>query len=106
MAFVNYLAQPRFSVSSIPKTCRVRSALSMTFIDDSVSPRILVSQGMDAFRKGDVQGSIEYFDKADAKVADGSLTPFLWQRGLSYYYADRFEDASKQVSWLLVGGKK
>ena len=63
---------------------------------DSVSPRILVSQGMEAFRKGDVQGSISLFDKADSLSADGSLTPFLWQRGLSLYYADRFEDASKQ----------
>lgn len=68
----------------------------MAFIDENASPRALVSQGMEAFRNGDVEESIEYFDKADTKVPDGSLTPFLWQRGLSYYYADRFLDASKQ----------
>ncbi|CAB9505107.1 Inherit from NOG: expressed protein [Seminavis robusta] len=63
---------------------------------EGVTPRQLVSKGMDAFRNGDVDGSIKLFDQADAMIPDGSLTPFLWQRGLSYYYADQFEDASKQ----------
>lgn len=80
-----------------PKTpTRLHLAFSGS-IDDRVSPRALVAQGMEAFQKGDVKGSIDLFDRADAKVPDGSLTPYLWQRGLSYYYADQFEDASKQV---------
>lgn len=62
------------------------------------SPRQLVSQGMQAFRRGNVQGSIDLFDQADRMVPDGSLRPFLWQRGISYYYADRFQDGSDQVS--------
>ena len=70
--------------------------------DSGVSPRMLVSQGMEAFRKGDIQTSIDLFDQADSLVSDGSLTPFLWQRGLSLYYADRFEDASKQVSFRFL----
>jgi hypothetical protein len=82
---------------------RVPLALSMapkmTFTD-GISPRQLVAQGMDAFRKGDVHGSIQLFDQADAMLPDGSLTPFLWQRGLSYYYADQFEVASKQARAL------
>jgi hypothetical protein len=69
---------------------------------DSISPRQLVAQGMDAFRRGDVQGSIALFDQADAMTPDGSLAPFLWQRGLSYYYADQFEDASKQARSLCL----
>ena len=69
--------------------------------DDVASPRLLVSQGMEAFRQGNVQRSIELFDRAESKVPDGSLTPFLWQRGISYYYVDRFEDASKQVIYQL-----
>lgn len=93
-ALLHFDLTPRSSLN-IPTTKKV-SSLSMANVDDSASPRTLVSQGMEAFRQGDVSGSIEFFDKADSKVADGSLTPFLWQRGLSYYYADRFEDASKQ----------
>ena len=73
------------------------SSTPPTFMDEVVSPRQLVSQGMEAFRRGDIQGSIDLFDKADAKVPDGSLRPYLWQRGLSLYYADRFQDASEQV---------
>lgn len=57
---------------------------------------VLVSQGMRLFSSGDVDGSIELFDRADATVPDGSLRPFLWQRGLSYYYANRFPEGSEQ----------
>jgi len=41
------------------------------------------------------QGSIEDFDAALA--ADPSLLPYLWQRGLSLYYVQRFEEGAKQV---------
>ena len=88
------------STQSVPTRSLSIAMASLTGIDDGVSPRLLVSQGMEAFKKGDIKGSIDLFDKADAKVPDGSLTPFLWQRGLSLYYANRFEDASKQVRAL------
>ena len=54
----------------------------------------LVFRGMDAFRNGQVDLSIQLFDQAEA--IKPSLTPYLWQRGLSYYYADRFAEASQQ----------
>jgi hypothetical protein len=63
-----------------------------------LSPRQLVRQGMDRFRGGDIAGSIDSFDLADRAVPDGSLRPFLWQRGISYYYANQFEKGSQQVS--------
>jgi len=59
------------------------------------SPKALVSRGMEAFRQGDIDGSIFFFDAADEKT-EGKLNPYLWQRGLSYYYADRFQEGSKQ----------
>ncbi|KAL3807499.1 hypothetical protein ACHAXA_003990 [Cyclostephanos tholiformis] len=31
-----------------------------------------------------------------ASVPRGSLTPYLWQRGISYYYLDRFRDGHEQ----------
>jgi lipoprotein NlpI len=49
---------------------------------------------MDAFQNGQVEESVRIFDSA-ASLAP-SLSPFLWQRGISLYYVDRFEDASKQ----------
>lgn len=89
-------AKPTTGFLTLPPTRSTPTFLSMVSLDDAETPRSLVSKGMEAFRNGDVKGSISYFDKADAKVPDGKLTPFLWQRGLSYYYDDRFEDASKQ----------
>ena len=56
--------------------------------------RTYARQGMTAFEKGDVEESIKLFDAAEE--ADPRYATRLWQRGLSYYYADRFKDARKQ----------
>mmetsp|Transcript_17087 Transcript_17087/g.22178 ORF Transcript_17087/g.22178 Transcript_17087/m.22178 type:complete len:246 (+) Transcript_17087:114-851(+) len=61
---------------------------------DQYSPRQLIDLGMRRFRSGDVIGSIECFDSAEHK--DSSIRPYLWQRGLSYYYADMFQLGSDQ----------
>ena len=50
--------------------------------------------GMAAFEKGEVEQSIALFDAAEE--ADPRYAARLWQRGLSFYYADRFADARKQ----------
>ena len=47
-----------------------------------------------ADRAGDVAGSIARFD--DARDAQPSLDPYLWQRGLSLYYAKRYADGAAQ----------
>ena len=44
-----------------------------------------MQSGMDKFRRADVNGSLEDFDSAMA--LDPQLRPYLWQRGLSLYYA-------------------
>jgi tetratricopeptide (TPR) repeat protein len=49
---------------------------------------------MEAFREGQVEKSIKLFDQAEA--AEPRMDPYLWQRGLSYYYANDFEKASQQ----------
>ena len=69
--------------------------------EENLSPRQLVQSGMNAFINGDIDSSIKYFDRADRSVPNGSLKPYLWQRGISYYYADRFQDGSDQVSMRL-----
>ena len=64
----------------------------------SESPRTLIRKGMQSFRDGDVSSSLMYFDRADE--SDGSLRPYLWQRGISYYYLDQFRQGSHQVHTL------
>jgi hypothetical protein len=56
--------------------------------------RDLVRTGMTQFRKGDIKGSLLSFDSA-VKIAP-SVSPYLWQRGISQYYNDDFTACSKQ----------
>eukprot|EP00271_Cylindrocystis_brebissonii_P016507 TRINITY_DN40205_c0_g1_i1.p1 TRINITY_DN40205_c0_g1~~TRINITY_DN40205_c0_g1_i1.p1 ORF type:complete len:298 (+),score=23.93 TRINITY_DN40205_c0_g1_i1:67-960(+) len=51
-------------------------------------------RGMQKFSQADIAGSIEEFDRA--LQLDPSQKPYLWQRGLSLYYANRFADGSAQ----------
>ncbi|KAL9180174.1 hypothetical protein ACHAXT_008144 [Thalassiosira profunda] len=60
------------------------------------SPRALVQKGMQAFKAGDVSSSLAFFDQADAALPDGSLRPYLWQRGITLYYLDQFKEGSDQ----------
>ena len=56
--------------------------------------RKYVSEGMSAFRQGRVSESIQLFDSAEQ--AEPRFTPFLWQRGLSYYYNEQYDLARQQ----------
>eukprot|EP00892_Ulva_mutabilis_P011136 jgi/Ulvmu1/8395/UM042_0102.1 len=53
-----------------------------------------ISDGMAQFRMGNVQASIELFDRA--MEARPTVKPYLWQRGLSLFYAGRYADAAEQ----------
>lgn len=50
---------------------------------------------MELFRRGDVEGSIMYFDEA-LLLGGAQLEPYLWQRGLSLYYAGRYREGAEQ----------
>lgn len=50
--------------------------------------RRLVLQGMAAFQRGDIEESLVNFDAA----------PHAWQRGLSLYYAERYDEAAAQFA--------
>ena len=45
--------------------------------------------GMEAFSQGRVADSVKLFDES---AQAGYPKAMLWQRGLSLYYADRFEE--------------
>nr|GMD40567.1 Lipoprotein like [Ipomoea batatas] len=53
-----------------------------------------IRRGMLLFRQGDVLGSLVEFDKAIE--LDPRQEEYLWQRGLSLYYLDRFEEGAEQ----------
>ncbi|XP_059652360.1 uncharacterized protein LOC132299633 [Cornus florida] len=55
---------------------------------------LAVRRGMLLFRQGDVLGSVMEFDKAIE--LDPRQKAYLWQRGLSLYYLDRFEEGAEQ----------
>ena len=57
-------------------------------------PKGLIQRGMVHFKLANIEVSIQDFDTAEQ--LDSRLTPYLWQRGLSYYYASRFEAGAKQ----------
>lgn len=71
---------------------RARAAASPGVAQDA---RVLYRQAQDAFVKdGDVRKSAELFDAVLAIAPE--VRPRLWQRGISLYYAGRYDDAAKQ----------
>lgn len=57
-------------------------------------PQAYVRRGMVNFKLAKIDESIADFDRAE--LLEPRLLPYLWQRGLSYYYAARFEEGAKQ----------
>lgn len=53
-----------------------------------------IRRGMLLFRQGEVPGSLSEFDKAIE--LDPRQKAYLWQRGLSLYYLDKFEEGAEQ----------
>lgn len=70
----------------------ISSRLHMAVDNSNLTPRQFVEEGMNSFRRGDMQGSIDNFD---ASVPPG-FRGYLWQRGISYYYAENFAAGSQQ----------
>jgi tetratricopeptide (TPR) repeat protein len=61
---------------------------------DVHNPQLYIKRGMASFQLGHIAASIDDFDRAEQLNSD--LTPYLWQRGLAYYYAERFDDGARQ----------
>ncbi|KAK7392047.1 hypothetical protein VNO78_20473 [Psophocarpus tetragonolobus] len=68
---------------------------ALTGADNNPRQALLaVRRGMLLFRQGDVLGSLVEFDKSIQ--LDPRQKAYLWQRGLSLYYLNRFEEAAEQ----------
>ena len=61
---------------------------------DSANPTLYIQRGMVSFKLGDIAPAIADFDRAEH--LNPALTPALWQRGIAYYYAGRFEEGARQ----------
>jgi lipoprotein NlpI len=57
-------------------------------------PQVYIQRGMTYFKLGYVAEALADFDRAEH--LNPALTPYLWQRGLGYYYAERFADGARQ----------
>lgn len=62
--------------------------------NDPNQPQAYIRRGMAHFKLANIEESIQDFDRAEQ--LDPRLSPYLWQRGLSYYYAERFKEGAKQ----------
>lgn len=58
------------------------------------NPAAYVQRGMVRFKLAQINESIDDFDTAE-RLKPG-ITPYLWQRGLSYYYAQNFTEGASQ----------
>ena len=68
------------------------------------NPNVYMQRGMTYFKLGSMAEAIADFDQAEQ--LNPALTPYLWQRGLAYYYAERFADGAKQFEVdLTVNGQ-
>ncbi|NDJ24953.1 hypothetical protein GS682_25570 [Nostoc sp. B(2019)] len=58
------------------------------------NPNVYIRRGMVNFQLAKIDESIQDFGMAEQ--LDARLKPYLWQRGLSYYYADKFAEGAQQ----------
>jgi len=66
-------------------------------------PTVYIQRGMTYFKLGHIAEAIADFDRAEH--LNPALTPYLWQRGLAYYYAERFADGANQFAVDLTVNK-
>ena len=68
--------------------------LTKALAEDPLNARLYVQRGMASFQLGNLTAAIDDFDRAEHLTP--TLTPYLWQRGIAYYYAERYADGAKQ----------
>lgn len=71
-----------------------RQRLSQRLMEEPQNAKLYVLRGMACFKLGEIAAAIADFDRAEQYSP--RLTPYLWQRGLAYYYAGRFADGARQ----------
>jgi tetratricopeptide (TPR) repeat protein len=78
-------------------------SLTRAIDTDPQNTQLYIKRGMASFQLGNIAAAIDDFDRAER--LNPALSPDLWQRGIAYYYAERFEDGAKQFETdLTVNG--
>src|SRR2546426_10082117 len=77
--------------------------LTRHFDTEPHQPKVYIQRGMTYFKLGHIAEAIADFDRAEHLTP--ALTPYLWQRGLAYYYAERFTDGATQFEVDLTVNK-
>ena len=57
-------------------------------------PRSYITRGILYFKLGRLRDALKDFNKAEE--LNPQLTPYLWQRGLTYYYLQKYAKAARQ----------
>lgn len=68
--------------------------LNQAIATNENSPSLFRMRGQENFKAGNVDASIEDFDRVADLAPNQEKT--LWERGISHYYAGRFDDGAKQ----------
>src|SRR5947209_3620252 len=78
------------------KRCHYLTCLLATTVvlQTQVSADKYNRRGVEQFKRTRIQQSLDDFDHAIA--LDPAQAPYHWQRGISLYYAGRYEDGRKQ----------
>jgi tetratricopeptide (TPR) repeat protein len=72
------------------------AAVPLTLASEPAAAANPVREGMAAFAANKVAEAIELYDSVLAQ--NPGYKPYLWQRGLALYYADRFTDGAEQFA--------
>jgi len=91
---VNELVRKAREASAEGKHRRAVELLDEAIAAEGMQAGLFRLRGREHFRSGDVEASIEDFDRV-AKLAPAQEKT-LWERGISHYYAGRFDDGAKQ----------
>ncbi|GAB2218687.1 hypothetical protein Droror1_Dr00001914 [Drosera rotundifolia] len=78
----------------LPSVSGIWDAITGGGNNNSRDAVIAIRRGMQLFREGDVAGSVLEFDRAIE--LDPRQKAYLWQRGLSLYYLNRYQDGADQ----------
>ncbi|KAH7434707.1 hypothetical protein KP509_06G031400 [Ceratopteris richardii] len=83
--------------ASVGTVAVAAASMSASMLSGSNSVRkasLFVKRGMQLLVQGNVEASLTMFE--NALLSDPRQKPYLWQRGLSLYYANRFAEGAVQ----------
>src|SRR6266446_2156506 len=80
--------------SSTTKAALAAVICALTLLAQNPSAAAFSRRGAEQFKLGHIQQSLADFDRAIQ--LDPAQAPYHWQRGITLYYADRYEDGRKQ----------